>query len=614
MRAIDGVDVDDPDRADDTDVLDEHPPALNVMAAIRRFLPVMHGQRWKLALVIALNFLEVGTSVITVALFAHITDSVLVTGDLSALWAPLGLWVAITLVGSAFSFTATMVSGVVTERILLRLRDRLYGHTQRLAPHTRRHFETGDLIARHSSDVDEIEYLVSSGVVQAAVAIGSAVIYAIAAFVTSWQLSLVAFILAPLLWVVSRRFGEVVKRAARRERKANGRITSRIQEGISNALSIQADNQSDNDRRKVLREARIWRDARVSEIKANAAFSETVAIVEMLCIMAVIVVGAWQISEGAATIGTLIALTGYLGYMYPQIQSLGELAVSVTSATASAERVAEILDQPIGVSDPDDAEQPEYLALAADHDEELSGVAAQDTGRHDITGAASTPAAIDFDNVVFGYPDADHPVLEDASVHIAPGDFVALLGDSGAGKSTLMYLLLRFYDPVSGEIRLDDRDIRTMRLHDLRSQIAMLPQRLAIFHGTVADNIRFGSPDATDEQVVSAAAAADATRFIAELPEGFDTILRDSGANLSGGQRQRIGLARAFLRNTPLLILDEPTTGLDASTTQRVLTPLVRLARTRTTILITHDPEIAAVADYTLTVSGRRLVRHGRQS
>ncbi len=607
VRVADDRDLELEDDADQSGIIEERPPALNVLSAIRRFAPVMGGQRWKLALTVLLYFLQVGTSVVTVALFAHITDTVLVTGDLSALWVPLGIWVAVTLIGSALSYTAAILGGTVTERILLRLRDRLYAHTQRLAPHTRRRFETGDLIARHSSDVDEIEYLVSSGVVQAAVAIGSALIYAIAAFVTSWQLALVAFILAPLLWVVSRRFGEVVKRAARRERESNGRITSRIQEGITHAISIQADNQAEGDRRRVLREARIWRAARISEIRANAAFSETVAVVEMLCVMAVIVVGAWQISEGMATIGTLIALTGYLGYMYPQIQELGALAVQVTSATASAERVAEILDAPVGVCDPDDAEEAERVALATDHvlrDDETTPTAARG-----LRPGRSAPARVEFDDVGFTYPDAVRPVLHHAAVTIEPGDFVALLGDSGAGKSTLMWLLLRFYDPTSGVIRLDGVDTTSMPLRDLRDRMALLPQRLAIFHGSVADNIRYGSPAASDDEVVAAATAADATGFIAELPDGFDTILRDGGANLSGGQRQRIGLARAYLRNTPVLILDEPTTGLDASTTARVLTPLVRLARTRTTLLITHDPEVAAVADYTLTVSDGRLMR-----
>ncbi|MGC5255161.1 ABC transporter ATP-binding protein [Gordonia sp. DT218] len=583
------------------DSIDAHPEALNVLSAMRRFAPVMHGQRWKLAVSVLLFFVEVGTSVVTVAVFADIVDNVLVAGDLSALWWPLGIWAAVSLLGAAASYGGTVISGLVAERTLLRLRDRLYAHTQQLAPHTRRQFETGDLIARHSGDVDEIEHLVSSGVVAGTLAIGSAVIYAVAAFVTRWDLALLAFVLAPLLWVVSRWFGKVVKTAARRERKANGRISSRIQEGITHAISIQADNQGERDRRKVLRESRIWRNARVSELKANAAFSETVTVVEMLCMMAVLAVGAWQISRGVASVGTLIALTGYLGYMYPHIQTLGGLVVSVTSATASAERVAEVLDAPIGITDTAEPELPEADALAGSDAD-----AADVHPDADVAAASAGPVAsavsVHVDRVTFAYPDSDRLVLDDVDLTIESGDFVALLGPSGSGKSTLMYLMLRFYDPQRGAIRFNDTDIRSMSLRRLRAHMAVLPQRVALFNASIADNIRYGRPDATDDQVLAAAAAADAAGFIGELPDGLDTQLRDGGANLSGGQQQRIGLARAFLRDTPLLILDEPTTGLDDATTHRVMAPLERLARSRTTVLITHDDKVAAVADYTLTV------------
>ncbi|WAC54477.1 ABC transporter ATP-binding protein [Gordonia sp. SL306] len=583
------------------DSIDAHPAALNVVTAMRRFAPVMHGQRWKLAVSVLLFFIEVGTSVVTVAVFADIVDNVLVAGDLSALWWPLGIWAAVSLVGAAASYGGTVISGLVAERTLLRLRDRLYAHTQQLAPHTRRQFETGDLIARHSGDVDEIEHLVSSGVVAGTLAIGSAIIYAVAAFVTRWDLALLAFVLAPLLWVVSRWFGRVVKTAARRERKANGRISSRIQEGITHAISIQADNQGERDRRKVLRESRIWRNARVSELKANAAFSETVTVVEMLCMMAVLAVGAWQISRGVASVGTLIALTGYLGYMYPHIQTLGGLVVSVTSATASAERVAEVLDAPIGITDTAEPELSEADALAGS-DADAADVHPDADVDERSAGPVASAVSVHVDRVSFAYPDSDRLVLDDVDLTIESGDFVALLGASGSGKSTLMYLMLRFYDPVAGAIRFNDTDIRSMSLRQLRAHMAVLPQRVALFNASIADNIRYGRPDATDEQVLAAATAADAAGFVGELPDGLDTQLRDGGANLSGGQQQRIGLARAFLRDTPLLILDEPTTGLDDATTQRVMAPLERLARSRTTVLITHDDKVAAVADYTLTV------------
>ncbi|MFT4043770.1 MAG: ABC transporter ATP-binding protein [Gordonia sp. (in: high G+C Gram-positive bacteria)] len=603
-------------RFDDDPDLGPAPKPMNVLATMRRFGPLLVGQRWKLSAAVLLYILEVGTNVATVAVFAYIVQNVLVTGDFSALVVPMAVWIAVSLLGSACSYVGAILTGSVTENMLLRLRDAMYAHTQRLAPHTRQQFETGDLIARHSSDVDSIDALLSSGMVQGLVAAVSLVVYAIAAFVTRWDLALLAALLAPLLWVLSRWFGRVVKRAARRERRANGRIASLLQEGITFALSIQADNQSPRDRLRVLRQSRAWRDARLAEIRANAVFSETVSIVEVLCMMAVLVVGAWEISVGRANIGILIALTGYLGYLYPQIQTLGSLVVSVTGATASAERVAEVLDAPIGIAD--SADDARRLRATGDVESDaLSRIWPTDMSDDAVeahllavpTGPVAPSTQITLSGVNFSYPGADMPVFRDADLRIGDGDFVALLGPSGAGKSTLMYLLLRFYDADSGTITLNGTDIRSMSVTHLRRHISVLQQQVALFGTSVTENIRYSRPDATDAQVRAAADAADATSFIEALPQGFDTHVQERGANLSGGQRQRIALARAFLRDTPLLILDEPTTGLDADTVTRVMEPMTRIARSRTTLLITHDPAVAALADYTVRVTDQKLVR-----
>lgn len=580
------------------------PDPLNVLTTIRRFSPLLAGERWKLVLAIVLYLIEVGTTVVTVAMFAYIVENVLVAGDLAALTKPMLVWVGVSLLGAALSYAGNVLGGSVTEKVLLRLRDQMYAHTQRLAPHTRGRFDTGDLIARHSSDVEAIDSLLSSGMISAIVAIVSLVIYAVAAFVTQWDLALLAVILAPVLWVIARWFGVVVKRASRRERHANGKISSLIQEGLTNSLAIQADNQVGRDRLRVLRQSRRWRNARMSEIKANAAFAEAVTIAEVLCMIAVLAFGAWQISTGRATIGTLIALTGYLGYLYPQIQTLGELVVEVTSATASAERVAQVLDAPMGIVDADDPALDDPTIVADAPDDEAEKMLTEP-----VLGPVADTAALRFSGVGFSYPGSTHRVLDNADLTIADGDFVSILGSSGAGKSTLTYLLLRFYDPDSGTILLNGKDIRELGLPTLRAHMAVLPQQVALFSGTVADNIAYGRPEATPDQIRRAADAADATEFIERLPGGLDARLSERGTNLSGGQRQRIALARAFLRDTPLLILDEPTTGLDAATTARVIEPMCRLATSRTTLLITHDPQVAALADYTVEVEDGRLVR-----
>lgn len=558
-----------------------HPTALSLRMAIRRFRPLLTGLRWRLVAAILCYLVHVATTVVTVAVFAHIVDDVLITGDLSALLDPLLVWIAASLIGAAASYAGAVLTGGVTEKLLLRLRDRLYVHTQRLAPHARHRFGTGDLVSRNTSDVEAVDSLLSSGVVTAAVAVVSLIVYAVAAFVTQWQLALAAAILAPLLWLIARRFGVIVKRASRRERSSAGRISSLVAEGVANAPAIQAAGQLDRDRRRVGRQSRRWRDARMSEIRADAAFSEAVTVVEVLCMIAVIVLGAWQISAGTAELGTLIALTGYLGYLYPQIQTLGGLVVDVTAATASAERVAQVLDAPVGVAETLDGDEVP-------------------------PGSVASAVSLTLDGVSFAYPQTGSTVLDDVQLDIDAGDLVAITGPSGAGKSTLTYLLLRFYDPDAGAILLNGNDIRTMDTPTLRAHMSVLQQRPALMSGTIAENIAFGQADVTREQIVTAADLAGATPFIRRLPGGFDAEVVERGDNLSGGQQQRIALARAFLRNTPLLILDEPTTGLDAETVDEVLEPLTRLASTRTTLLITHDPRVLAIAE-------RRIeLRHGR--
>ncbi|MFT3899238.1 MAG: ABC transporter ATP-binding protein [Gordonia sp. (in: high G+C Gram-positive bacteria)] len=559
------------------------PPAtpLHVLAAIRRFRPYMKGLYGRLVLGIILQLVDLLANVASIALFATIVDKVLVPGGkFENLAQPMTLWIAVTLIGALASYFGEVLTGVVAERMVMRVRDDLYEHTQQLAPHVRRKYPSGDLIARHSGDVESTEHLVSSAVVDATLAVISVIVYAAAALKADWKLAMVAFVLAPILAIISRWFGVVLKRVSRRERIANGKISALVAEGVDNSLAIQADNQGPADRRRVRAQSLEWMRARVTEIKAGEIYGQAVAMVELFVMLGVLVLGAWQITHGHTTLGALIALTGYLGQLYPQIQSLGSLAVSITTATASAERVAQVLDEPIAIADDE---------VDTDPESELPVPAALP-----VHTKGGVPVA--FEHVDFAYPDSGTKVFDDFNLDLGAGEFVSLVGPSGAGKTTVTHLLLRFYDPDSGTVRIDGTDLSTESLTAVRNHITLLPQRIAIYRGTIADNIRFSCPGASREEIVAAARAADAHDFIVGLPDGYDTELRDAGANLSGGQRQRIALARAFLRDTPVLILDEPTTGLDAATTERVLEPMMRLATSRTTILITHDAELAAKA------------------
>ncbi len=332
-------------------------------------------------------------------------------------------------------------------------------------------------------------------------------------------------------------------------------------------------------------EAGAWFRASVRSARLNEAYEQLVQVIETVCVRAVIGVGTWEISSGRMTLGGLLAFVAFLDYLYPPVRGLAQLGLTVTAATAGAERLIEILDARPAVSDP-----------ARSHEAAL--------GRAD--------GALEVRDITFRYPGTDRAVLEGLSFSVHPGELVIITGPSGAGKSTVAKMLLRFYDPDSGSVLLDSTPIRDLPLARLREYVTLLPQETLVLHDTVRANIACGRPGASDRAIVEAARAADAHEFIVRLPEGYGTEVDPHAPRLSGGQLQRLGIARAALRDAPVLVLDEPTTGLDATAARRVLAPLRRLTAGRTTITITHDLNLAPDADRILVVDRGPRVETGR--
>ena len=293
-------------------------------------------------------------------------------------------------------------------------------------------------------------------------------------------------------------------------------------------------------------------------------------------------VGAYELSQGRLTIGGLLVFLVYLSQLYRPIRGLSSLLNSFYSASAGAERIIEYLDQEPSVEDKPGA-RPVYGARGY----------------------------VELDSVSFSYPGAEKPALEDVSLRVSSGEVLALVGPSGSGKSTLARLLLRFYDPDAGEIRLDGHDIRDLTLRSLRENVTMLLQETLVFDGTARENIAYGKPGSTEEEIVRAARAADAHDFIMALPSGYDTVVGQKGRLLSGGQRQRIAIARAMIRDAPVLVLDEPTTGLDAESSRRVMEPLRRLMEGRTTIVISHNLLTVREATEILVLQSGRVAERG---
>ncbi|SEL95291.1 ATP-binding cassette, subfamily B [Nonomuraea pusilla] len=546
-------------------------PAVTVRRTFREFWPDTRGLRRFFVAGVVLAILAALCEVAAIRLFGYITDTVLATRDLSAFWSPALLWLGLATLAGLTSFVGTYVTALGAERFLLGLRDRVFAHIQTLSPDFTENRRLGDVMARLTDDIQAIEQLVGSGPVRALTTLASAVFFAGAALFLRWDLALITLALVPAFLLVSKLFAARFRNAAARERFSNGAMNSVIEEGLANQALVQAYNQQRAESDRLHAEGSSWLRANMSQAWLSGLYGPAVKVIETVCLIVILGVGAWEIAEGRLTLGGLLAFAAYLALLYPAVQNIGELALNVSEAAAGSDRVMEVLQARPSVTDSPDA----------------APLVSRARGR------------VEFENVGFQYPGRPRPVLRDVSFVAEPGDLLVVTGPSGAGKSTLAKLLLRFYDPDQGAILLDGADIRTLRRDSLRDAVTVLHQETLLFSGTVRENIAYGRPGASSEDVVRAAELAGAHEFILRLPQGYDTPVGQRGRLLSGGQRQRIGIARAILRDTPVLVLDEPMTGLDEVTAARIMEPMRRLMHGRTTILITHDlrhlPEDARV-------------------
>ncbi|TDU05969.1 ATP-binding cassette subfamily B protein [Streptomyces sp. 846.5] len=554
----------------------------DVREAFARFWPLTRGDRRWLALIVGCVVVAALTETASILLFARITDHALKAGSLAAFWGPAGAWLGAAVLGAFIGYLGNSLAVWTAERFVLRLRAEAFRHVQELPPDFFQRHRQGDLVERLTGDVEAMEQMVVSGVVGTVGAAFSVVFYAAAALWIRWDLTLVTFVLAPLFLLAARRFSGRIRKASQEERAADGAITAVVQESLGNMVLTQAYNRRGAEEQRLDREARAWMRASVRGARAGEMYAQVVEVIETLCVLTVIGLGAWEISRGRMSLGQLLAFAAFLGYLYPPIRNLGQLGLSLTAATAGAQRLQEILDEEPAVADPADP-----------------------------VPAWPVHGRVSFHGASYRYPDAAQDSLHDVTFTASPGELVVVTGTSGAGKSTLSKLLTRFYDPTAGVIRLDGVPLGDLPLEFLREDVALLPQQTLIVHGTIRENIECGRPGATDEQIMQAARDAAAHEFISALPEGYATRIAPGTAALSGGQLQRIAIARAMLRAAPVMILDEPTAGLDSVAARQVVQPLRRLMAGRTTIVITHDLSLAPDADRVLVLDGGRLVEAG---
>ena len=555
----------------------EAAPRAGIRDIFGRFWPETRPFRVRLWISLVLVGVGPVLSTVSIWLFKILIDDVLTPHDFHLFPVIAAAYFGVAVVEGMVSSTDQYLSTWVGERFILNLRNRLFTHLHQQSSGFFEHHQLGDILSRLIGDTDAIEELVLSGVAEAVTYAFRLVLFTGALFYLSWHMAIAALIAAPGFLVATRFFSTRIKDASREKRRRAGSTTTVAEESFGNAALIRAyDRQAAEAARFDAEDLGGFR-AQMVATRLQALFRPLTELLEVIGVLSVMGLAVWELANSRITLGGLLVFMVYLTRLYGPIQGFGHLTNSLYAASASAERVIELLDQQPSVTEP---RHPRPLPRA------------RGTLRvHDIG---------------FTYPDTAHPALSQVRFRAEPGEKIAVVGASGAGKSTLAKLLLRFYDPDSGAITLDGVDLRELSLADLRRNMAVVLQETLVFDGTIRDNILWGKPEAREREVVAAAAAADAHGFISALPDGYDTRVGQRGRLLSGGQRQRVAIARAMIRDAPVLLLDEPTTGLDAESTQRVLGPLRRLMAGRTTIIISHNLLTVTDADRIL------FLEHGR--
>jgi subfamily B ATP-binding cassette protein MsbA len=486
---------------------------------------------------------------------------------------------------AALSAVAGYVENYYTESVAqwlaYDLRNRMYDHLQRLSLAYYDSHQLGTILSTLIDDVKTIQAFASSGTLGILVDLLTIVGMLGIMFWLNWDFALIAVAATPFLLLFVARINRVVKKATHEVRKRQSDIMAVVQQGLESARVVQAFGAQATEEAHLKQVSRATVDAALAARRVKSLLSPAVAIVVALCTGFVLYRGTGLILSDAMTVGELTVFLAYLSKFFKPVQDLAKMSNTIAQTAVAIERIQTILDADMIV--------PERAG-------------ARDPG--EIKGE------IKFENVAFAY-DPKAPVLRDVNLDIAPGQLVGVVGTTGGGKSTVVSLIPRFYDPSAGSVKIDGVDVRDYTVQGLRSCIGFVLQDTVLFKGTVRENIAYGRPSATHEEIVEAAKAANADEFIARMPNGYDTEVGERGLTMSGGQRQRIGIARAIIRKTPILILDEPTAALDTESEKLVIEALERLMKGRTVITIAHRLSTIRNADKIIVLKDGLVAEQG---
>jgi ATP-binding cassette, subfamily B, bacterial len=487
----------------------------------------------------------------------------------------------IAIVGAVSAYFDKYLTTSVSQWVGHDLRRTLYQHIQRLSLAEHDKVRTGDMITRVTSDIEVIQDFINSVLLGMLVSVTTLAGMIGVMLYLNWRFTLIALTVMPALFAVVYRYTRRIKKASRAVRKKEGELLSVVEEALTSIRVVKAFAREDYEQQRFESESLANVEVGLQARGVKAKLTPVVEVIVAIGTCVVLSYGGRLALAGQLTAGTLILFIWYLGKMYKPMRDLSRMTDTVSKAIVGYERIQEVLEIESLVRDAPRARR-----------------------------APAFSGRIELSKVSFDYG-AGTPILKDVSFTIEPGQVAAIVGPSGAGKTTIVSLIPRFYDPVSGRVVIEGNDIRRYRLKSLRSQISFVLQDTLLFRTTIWENIAYGKPGAPAAEIRRAAELANAHEFIEAMPEGYDTMVGERGVSLSGGQRQRIAIARAVIRDTPILILDEPTAGLDAASEQAVMQALDRLMKGRTSVVIAHHLGTVRRADVIFVMKDGELVESG---
>jgi ABC-type multidrug transport system fused ATPase/permease subunit len=535
-----------------------HTSPASLWHLFRRFAPYLLGCPWLVTLTALLVLGGPALGGALLWLLKLVVDEVLVAGNLELLFPYAGLYGSLAALRALLEYAQTRLEAGVVERIVRDLRTDLYAHLLRLSPGSLRDRSAGDLIAHLGGDVERLEALIYSAVISVLDDLASVAFYLVFLFALSWKLTLLSLIVVPILVLAAARYAPRVRRAHRVARR-RASVWNTIAETTLNAMPlVQALGGEAQERARFAAACDRTRQAELKAVSIQALLSFLIEAAAAIGTLVLVVAGAIEMHRGTLTMGTLAAFIGFIGSLYSPIRGLARTTARFQRAAAGAQRVTLLLDTPSRVRN-----RPNARPLR------------QVRGR------------VEYRDVTFAYPRGPD-VLHGIDLRVEEGEAVALVGPSGGGKSSLIQLLARLYDPCSGAVLIDGHDLRDVTLESLRRAIAVVFQDAYLLRTSVAANIAYSCQDASEAQVMEAARAAHAHEFIAPVPAGYARQLGSRGEGLSGGQKQRIALARALIREAPILVLDEATSAVDGQTEELVQETIQRLTGQRTIFVVAH--------------------------